>query len=101
MDLDIKIQNCQIVDGRGGAPYEGDVGIVKDRIEFVGDLKNFQARRILDGIGKTLTPGFINPHSHDDFYVVRKDRARFFEPTLRQGVTTAVMGNCERESSTI
>lgn len=49
---------------------------------------------MIDVQGKCVAPGFIDAHSHNDWFAARKDNARFFMPFLRQGITTQVTGNC-------
>ena len=41
--------------------------------------------------GKIVCPGFVDPHSHSDFSLLANPTA---ESTIRQGVTTEVVGNC-------
>ena len=38
-----------------------------------------------------MCPGFVDPHSHSDFSLLANPTA---ESTIRQGVTTEVVGNC-------
>jgi N-acyl-D-amino-acid deacylase len=81
--------NGTLVDGAGGAPFPADILIENDRIVQIGrDLSAAGATRV-DCHGLTLTPGFIDSHTHSDLQVVegRTDK-------LRQGVTTEVVGNC-------
>lgn len=53
-----------------------------------------EADRLIDATGKIVTPGFIDIHMHED-PVVEGDIAQcIFPMMLRQGVTTAVGGNC-------
>ena len=35
--FDLIIKNGFIYDGSGGMPYKGDLGIINDKIEFMGD----------------------------------------------------------------
>ncbi len=48
-------------------------------------------RRVIEGDGLTLAPGFIDAHTHDDTNVIR---APAMLPKLSQGVTTVIVGNC-------
>ena len=53
-----------------------------------------EADRLIDATGKIVTPGFIDIHMHED-PVAQGDIAQcIFPMMLRQGVTTAVGGNC-------
>lgn len=88
--LDLLIKNACIVDGSGAASMEGDVGIEGDRIVVVGDAPG-TAHQIIDGAGLTLTPGFIDLHTHYDGQV---SWDAFLTPSSQHGVTTVLMGNC-------
>ena len=52
------------------------------------------ADRTVDATGKIVTPGFIDIHLHEDPMVDGEIRQCIFPMMLRQGVTTAVGGNC-------
>ena len=41
-----------------------------------------------------MASGFIDGHSHNDWFALRKDNLKYFEPFIRQGITTFVCGNC-------
>ena len=53
-----------------------------------------QADRAIDATGKIVTPGFIDIHLHEDPVENGKIQPCIFNMMLRQGVTTAVGGNC-------
>ncbi len=89
--LDILIRNGWVIDGMGNPAYPADVAIEGDRIIEVGRLPGAQARRIIDATGKTVCPGFIDAHSHSDTTIGANPLA---QSTVRQGVTTEVVGNC-------
>ena len=84
------IVNARIVDGTGAPATEGAVRISGDRIVAIGDLKPAPGETVVDAAGLTLTPGFIDTHSHHD-YGLFDDRAAL--PVVSQGVTTIVAGN--------
>src|SRR6185369_2243500 len=89
--LDLKIVGGQIVDGTGAAGARADLGITGDTITAVGDLVREPAGRTIDAAGLTVTPGFIDVHTHSDWRLWGNRRA---ESKIRQGVTTEVVGNC-------
>jgi N-acyl-D-amino-acid deacylase len=89
--LDLLIRDALVVDGTGAAPFRGDVGIEGDRIATVGDVDGADARQTIDAHGRTVCPGFVDPHSHSDFTLLTNPEA---QSTIRQGVTTEVVGNC-------
>ena len=90
--LDVLIRGGWIADGTGSPPFLGDVAIEDGRIAEVGRLDgSATAARVVDAAGKVVCPGFVDPHSHSDFSLLANPTA---ESTIRQGVTTEVVGNC-------
>ena len=87
-------KNGRIIDGSGEAPYTGSVLIEDDRILAVGAGLEPEADRIVDAGGCYLCPGFIDAHSHNDFFYDRDDAEKFYKPFLEQGITTQITGNC-------
>ena len=53
-----------------------------------------EADKMIDATGKIVTPGFIDIHMHEDPLENGEIRQCIFPMMLRQGVTTAVGGNC-------
>ena len=53
-----------------------------------------EADETIDATGKIVTPGFIDIHMHEDPVENGAIRQCIFPMMLRQGVTTAVGGNC-------
>ena len=92
---DVQIRNGTIIDGSGAPAFVGDVEIEGDRIVGVtrreADESPREAREVVDATGLTVTPGFIDIHSHSDHTLLVDPRA--FSP-LNQGVTLEVVGNC-------
>ena len=87
-------QNAKIYDGTGAEPFFGDVLIDGDRIAKIGEKLSGEVDVVYDLQGKSLSSGFIDGHSHNDWFAIRKDPLPFFEPFIRQGMTTFVTGNC-------
>ena len=85
------LHNASIIDGTGQLPYTTDVGIVDDRIALIGDLSDRDAISHVDCSGKTLSPGFIDVHSHSDELWLALPRC---DGKIAQGVTTEIGGNC-------
>ena len=85
---DVIIRGGTIYDGRGGAPYKGDVAIKGDRIVAVGRVRG-TARQTVDARGLAVAPGFINMLSWANTSLIADGRG--MSDTL-QGVTLEVMG---------
>ena len=91
--IDVLIRGGSVYDGTGGAPRQADVGILGDRILFIGDAPvGVVPGRVIDAGGLIVAPGFIDPHTHTDADV-RDPLRRKLVPYLAQGVTTVVIGN--------
>jgi N-acyl-D-amino-acid deacylase len=88
-EYDIWISGGRILDGAGNPWFIGDVGIKGDTIAYVGPSRLATARQRLDARGKTVTPGFIDTHSHGRRGVFEAPSA---ENQIRQGVTTIIEG---------
>ncbi|MFT7141275.1 MAG: N-acyl-D-amino-acid deacylase [Candidatus Azotimanducaceae bacterium] len=88
--FDLIIRNASVLDGTGAPAIEADVGISGDRIREVGSITG-NAKHEVDAEGKTLAPGLVDTHSHDDGAFFRHPGMGF---KLAQGVTTVVAGNC-------
>jgi N-acyl-D-amino-acid deacylase len=89
--FDILIQNGMLIDGTGNPGHHADLGIRQGVIVAVGNLKGSSARYKVNAEGRVVCPGFIDCHTHSDATVEYNLR---FDSTLRQGVTTEVVGNC-------
>jgi N-acyl-D-amino-acid deacylase len=86
---DVLIVGGTIYDGTGGQPYVGDIAIDGDRITYVGPRQSMHGKRIIDALGKAVSPGFINMLSHVEESLLIDGRAL---SDLSQGVTLEVMG---------
>ncbi len=94
--LDLLITGAMVFDGSGKDSAQLDVGILGDRIAFVGNAQQNQikAKKTINAQGLYLAPGFIDPHTHTDKYLNSKDAAeRATLPFLAQGVTTVFAGS--------
>lgn len=90
--FDLIIRGGLIVDGTGGPPFEGDVGVRGGRIAAVGALSPHARGHVeLDAKHKLVTPGFVDVHTHYDGQATWDQR---LSPSSLHGVTTVVMGNC-------
>lgn len=88
--LDTLIRGATLVDGSGAPRFTGDIGIQGGKIAAVGKVTE-GARRTIDATGATVTPGWVDVHTHYDGQVTWDP---YLSPSTLHGVTTAVMGNC-------
>ncbi len=87
---DLIVRNGTVIDGTGAEPCEADVAIQDGRIAAVGRIGG-SGHEEIDAKGFTVTPGFVDIHTHYDGQVTWDDR---FSPSSGHGVTTVLMGNC-------
>ena len=89
--FDLIIKSGRIIDGTGLSAYHADIAISGGKIAKISQYIKDEAREIIDACGLTVTPGFIDSHSHSD-------KAVFEFPDMiekiEQGITTAVGGQC-------
>ena len=86
---DLVIYNGTIYDGSGENPFIGSVGLIGDKIVYVGENTVFDADTTIDGTGLAISPGFINMLSWG--YGSLMDDGRSLSD-IKQGVTLEVFG---------
>jgi N-acyl-D-amino-acid deacylase len=87
--MDLVIRSGTVLDGTGAAPRVADVAVKDGRIAAVGKVKT--SGQEIDASGLTVSPGFIDIHSHSDYTLLVDPRA---VSAIAQGVTLEVIGNC-------
>ena len=88
-------KDALIYDGTGSAPFKGDILVENDRITKVeNNIKPEDGWEIIDLNGLSVSPGFIDAHSHNDWFAIKNDPQKYFEPFIRQGITSFITGNC-------
>jgi N-acyl-D-amino-acid deacylase len=89
----VLIKNSTIIDGTGAPPEKKDLLIKDGRIVSLGHFSTQVADTVIDGLGLTTTPGFIDVNTDSDHYL-----SLFTDPAqqdfLLQGVTTIIGGHC-------
>lgn len=89
------IKNAKIYDGSGESAFFGDVLIEGERIvQLAASIPAESGVEVVDLKGLSLAPGFIDAHSHNDWFALRDDPLKYFAPFIKQGITTFVSGNC-------
>lgn len=88
------LKNARIYDGSGQAPFTGDLLFEGDRILALGRVPEPPDALVIDLKGLSLAPGFIDAHSHNDWFAIKRDPLPYFAPFIRQGITSFITGNC-------
>ncbi len=89
------LKNGKIYDGTGEKAYLGDILFDGEKIlEVAETIDEAKADKVIDLNGKSIASGFIDCHSHNDWFAIRKEPYKFFAPFIQQGITTFVTGNC-------
>ncbi|MCK4252750.1 amidohydrolase family protein, partial [candidate division WOR-3 bacterium] len=94
MSNNVFINNGMIMDGTGKPAFKANIAISGDRIENVGQFEDKDASITIDAEGLVVAPGFIDVHSHLDFFLPSPRHAEVLKTWIQQGVTTIVSGNC-------
>ena len=87
--FDLLIRNGRLLDGSGSAARSADVGIRSGRIAAIGALGDAAAARVIDAAGLTVTPGFIDVHSHAQTGLA--GALKEGRQLLAQGITTVAL----------
>ena len=89
--VDILIKGGVIVDGTGKKAFPGEIAVKDGKIVAIAPKLCVEAKKVIDAEGKTVIPGMIDPHVHEEYVCLLDGTMELF---LRQGVTTCVSGNC-------
>ena len=88
-------KDALIYDGTGAEAFRGDILIEKDRfVKIEKDIRPEEGWEVIDLNGLSAAPGFIDAHSHNDWFAIKNEPQKYFEPFIRQGITSFVTGNC-------
>ena len=86
--FDLLIVGGTVIDGTGKPGVRADVGIEGREIVTIGDLSASAGARVVDATGLTVSPGFIDVHTHSDGMLLVDPQ---HECGIRQGVTTEII----------
>src|SRR6266487_245392 len=86
---DVLIRNGRVLDGSGNPWLAADIGIRGGRIADMGRLGNAAAARVIDARGLTVSPGFIDVHSHSSSGL--EGSLKEARQLIAQGITTVMI----------
>lgn len=91
----ILFNNGTIIDGSGEESYCGSVvlenGVIADVTSRT--IEGFEGE-VIDCKESIIAPGFVDVHSHNDWFGDRDDPLPYYQPFVEQGIVTIVNGNC-------
>ena len=90
MEHEILIKGGSVIDGSGSKAIEADVAVNAGVITEIGKIEE-KAKTTIDAEGQTVTPGFVDIHTHLDAQIGWDPE---MTPICWHGVTTALIGNC-------
>lgn len=90
----ILLKNARIYDGTGADAFIGDILVEDERIVAVGADLREEAGKVIDLSGLSVSSGFFDAHSHNDWFAIKKEPLKYLEPFIRQGITSFITGNC-------
>ena len=98
LNMKTLIRNGMLIDPAAGVHAQLNLLLDDGRVAAVTQ-DTPEADRVIDAAGRVVAPGFLDIHMHED--PVEADGTLYADPEksifrcmLRQGVTTAVAGNC-------
>ena len=83
----------RVIDPANGVDGQFNILLENGKVAWIGEGMP-QADETVDATGKIVTPGFVDIHMHEDPVKDGEIAQCIFPMMLRQGVTTAVGGNC-------
>ena len=89
--IETLLLNGRVIDGTGAPAVIADVAVADGKIAAIGDLSDAEAGERVDVSGLTVTPGFIDIHTHSDAILLADGKA---DSQVMQGVTTELAGQC-------
>ena len=90
---DVLIKNGRYPDYKTMEFIAGDIAIKGGKIVEIGNLEG-PADLVIDASGRVVSPGFIDIHMHEEYFVRDGLHYEIANYSLQMGVTTCVGGNC-------
>ena len=87
---DLLIKNAAVLDGSGKEPFFADIAIKDGKILKIGEGLS-GAEEVIDAAGLTVSPGWIDSHSHSDRQFLSYPDMR---EKVEQGITFSIAGQC-------
>lgn len=88
------LKNGRIYDGSGAEPVTGDILVEGERIARIGQNLQSEGAEVVDLDGLSVSAGFFDAHSHNDWFAIKREPIAYFAPFIRQGITSFIAGNC-------
>jgi len=96
-DYDVLIRNGRVFDGSFNQAIRADVAVKDGVIVEVSRSIRGTAANVINAKGLTVTPGFIDLHTHVDSGMYFPENRACLN-YLKQGVTTVIVGQCGRSA---
>jgi adenine deaminase len=88
MDFDIILKNGNVIDVENKCYLLADIGVKGNKIAYIGNLDNRNARNIVDCRGKFLSPSFIDAHVHIESSMATP--AEFAKAVVKHGTAAVI-----------
>jgi N-acyl-D-aspartate/D-glutamate deacylase len=96
-DYDVLIRNGRVFDGSLNQAMRADVAVKDGVIVKIDKSIKGTAAKVINAKGLTVTPGFIDLHTHVDGGMYFPENRACLN-YLKQGVTTVIVGQCGRSA---
>ncbi len=87
---DLLIKNADVLDGSGAPAFRKNIAVKDGKIAALTNEEP-EAKKVIDAKGSTVSPGWIDSHSHSDGAVLHTPAQK---EKLEQGITFSITGQC-------